>query len=313
MSVASKTFAGNLLAELGISVVFEDKCGDEGTRENPSPFPWVRRLENGEEHDLTESEATEEFRLWLQNEWLGTESLFSIKQVTGVRLPELRTDKFSTSGMSDFCVLEKNDEKKVQKSSLLQAAFGIIEIKKKSVALKDPQMQLQLVALSRINTFGKGVVLLGTDGDSKWCILRFSKYNEVAVQYFNHGRKCLEEYESLLSNVKERRTELANAEEQDVANKRARLSAIPEDGAVFHRMAQGHLTGLPNAAAAIEEEQDLSGFVDVLDDERDKAIETELYLRRLANCLGDMAGGKDHRPVLPEWSLAKNRIPSYYS
>jgi hypothetical protein len=130
---------------------------------------------------------------------------------------------------------------------------------------------------------------------------------------FRLGRKCLEEYESLLSNVKERRTELANAEEQDVANKRARLSAIPEDGAVFHRMAQGHLTGLPNAAAAIEEEQDLSGFVDVLDDERNKAIETELYLRRLANFLGDMAGGEDHRPVLPEWSLAKNRIPSYYS
>ena len=61
------------------------------------------------------------------------------------------------------------------------------------------------------------------------------------------------------------------------------------------------------------DEQDLSGF-GVDDDERDRAIRSEMYLRRLAVAvaLGERAGGEEHRPEVPWWALAENKIPDYY-
>jgi hypothetical protein len=190
---------------------------------------------------------------------------------------------------------------------LLPYAMGIIEIKRLSAKLKIPQMLLEVVALATINRYQKAVALLGTDGNKKWCLVHFTKYNEVALQYFRNGRKCLEEYGRMLSDISDRKEELAKAELDKLFNKKPRLLSIHE--ARFPpRGSLGRHMGLLAASA----EQNLSGFEDEENDARDKAIEDENYLRRLADSLGDMAGGSEHRPELPAWALAKNRISSYY-
>jgi hypothetical protein len=195
-----------------------------------------------------------------------------------------------------------------QLAACLPAAFGIVEIKRLSARLNVSQLQLQLVAASLISRFQKGVVLLGTDGNNKWCTVRFSKHNEIALQYYRSGSKCLEEFENLLTDIGGRQEELVRAEQEEMSNKKPRFSSIPEDSPGLHGSAHGPMLGQSAAS-----EQDLSGFEDGKNDTRDKAIEDENYLRRLAEVLGDLAGGSDRRPEIPEWALAKNRIPSYYS
>jgi hypothetical protein len=131
----------------------------------------------------------------------------------------------------------------------------------------------------------------------------FTKYNKVSLQYFNHGRKCLEEYESLLSSIMGRMEALAKAALEEQPSKKQRLSSIPEDSSPPHGGMEGHLMGLSVASG---EEQDLTGFKDGENDTRDKAIEDENFLHHLAEALGDMAGVDDHCPTVHEWALAKN-------
>ena len=62
-------------------------------------------------------------------------------------------------------------------------------------------------------------------------IVHFTKNNEVSLQYFTNGRKCFEEYESLLSGIRERKEELAKVELEKLSNKKPRLSSsvVPGD------------------------------------------------------------------------------------
>jgi hypothetical protein len=117
----------------------------------------------------------------------------------------------------------------------------------------------------------------------------------------------------MLSGITGRTEELANAELEELSNKKPRLSSMPEDGSPPRGSMEGASMRLSVASVAHKAEQDLTGFEDGENDARDKAIEDEHYLRRLAEALGDLAGGDEHRPELPEWALAKNKIPSYYS
>ena len=72
------------------------------------------------------------------------------------------------------------------------------------------------------------------------------------------------------------------------------------------------LESSPLTAPVFGQEQDLCGFEGQLDDSRDRAIENELFLRRLVDYLSDLSGGEE-RPEVPEWALARNTCHSYYS
>ena len=57
-----------------------------------------------------------------------------------------------------------------------------------------------------------------------------------------------------------------------------------------------------------ENDQDLSSF-DLGEDKKQKAVENEAMLHRLAYYLGDLYG---ERPVVPDWARAATTCPNYY-
>jgi len=317
MSEASIPFATDLLNPLGIGFVTAEVCTETGEKDDADPFDWMKEFADGSISERNEVEATPDFRDWLQKEWLGNDSSWSVELVTGESLPKIKASGKSATGKADLCVGGKLEMQTLTqaKTEHLPNSWGIVEIKRRSAILKTPQMLLEVVALACISRYRKGVALLGTDGNDKWCIVHFTKYNEVSQQYFRHGRKCLEEYENMLSGINGRKEELAKAELAELSDHTQRLSSVPEDSYPPRRSIDcpSMRLSVANASASGRAEQDLTGFEDGENGTRDKAIENENFLRRLAEALGDLAGGNDHRPKLPEWALAKNRIPSYYS
>jgi hypothetical protein len=316
MSEASFQFATDLLFQRGIRVVSKAPCSETVKGVAIIPFNWMIATTDGRVLERTEVEATPDFRDWLQKEWLGNEeSSWSIERVTGESLPKVQAGDKSATGKADLCVGDKVEMGVVAQNQAprLPHCCGIVEIKRSSANSKPAQMVLEVVSLSLVSRFQKGVVLLGTDGCAKWCIVHFSKHNEVSQQYFSNGRRCLAEYESMLHSSFERGEELTNAELEEMSSKKPKFSSVPENAPLSHGGMEDPATRLSVASAARGAEQDLTGFEDVENDMRDKAIEVENFLRRLAETLGDLAGGGDeHRPTLPEWALAKNRIPSYF-
>jgi hypothetical protein len=131
------------------------------------------------------------------------------------------------------------------------------------------------------------------------------QYNKVSLQFFRNGRKCLEEYESMLSGTSGQTEELAKAELEELSNKKPRLSSTPEDSSP----PRGLSMGFSVANAARRAEQDLTGFEDGDNDARDKAIGNQNFLHRLAEALGDLAGGSEHRQEhhTARSSMAPNR------
>jgi hypothetical protein len=312
MSEASLYFATELLDQLGIGFVQIATSTEIDEKADLNPFNWWNELADGSQIERKEAEATSDFRNWLQKEWLDNMSPWSVELVIGESLPKVKANGKSSTGKTDLCVglkLEMQTLTECQ-AELLPGAMGVVEIKRFSAKLKIPQMLLEVVALAKTSRYGKAVALLGTDGNNKWCLVHFAKHNEISFQYFRKGKKCLEEYGKMLSGISDRKEELAKAtKSEEVSNKRPRLSCIPE----ARSPPRGNIEGPSLGLSAANVEQDLSGFEDIANCSRDKAIEDEYFLRRLADALGDLAGGSEHRPELPAWALAKNRIPSYYS
>lgn len=111
---------------------------------------------------------------------------------------------------------------------------------------------------------------------------------------YSDGRQCLNEFESLLQSIGTRSAKLQSS-------KRAKLAPVSEEQA---------LTGISSPGYASLPGADGAGGSQVA---VDKAIENEALLHRLANALAESPLSEGVRPSLPEWSLAKNVVPSYYS
>jgi hypothetical protein len=127
----------------------------------------------------------------------------------------------------------------------------------------------------------------------------------ISHRVYSSGRKCLEDFQCLLSSIEDRVKEMNR--------KRIKLLSIPERGGNARGADVGAVLGSSPVAAPVSgQEQDLCGFEGQLDESRDRAIENELFLRRLAEYLGDLSGGEE-RPEVPEWALARNTCHSYYS
>ena len=140
-------------------------------------------------------------------------------------------------------------------------------------------------------------MLLGTDGNEKWYLLHFEAFNGMSLTQYIDGRQCLNEFESLLKSLKTRGAKL-----RDI--KRANLAPVSEDKLEVEQ----NLTGVSSP-----------GYTSLLADGAregqeavDKAIENEAVLHHLANALAKSPLSDGVRPSIPEWSLAKNVVPSYY-
>ena len=306
MSQASGDFAADLLLGRGITCEAEMSCDERGTREEPTPFVWTYILKDASTVQQNEHQATQDVKEWALKSF-GAEFPFYIEKVTGENLPKIDGNHKSATGKSDLCVGNKTDFELYKRNgfSLFDQAMGLIEIKTDQYPLKIPQMQLQLASLSTRSRFGWGVVLMGTDGNSKWTIFRFSQHNTISHRVYSSGRKCLEDFQCLLSSIEDRVKEMNR--------KRIKLQSIRERGANARGADMGAaLESSPIAAPVFGQEQDLCGFEGQLDNSRDRAIENELFLHRLAEYLGDLSGDEE-RPEVPKWALAGNTCHSYYS
>lgn len=306
MSQASGDFASDLLLGRGITCQAETSCEERGICEDLTPFVWTNEMKDASTVQRSEHQATQDVKDWLLKAF-GAEFPFYIERVTGEHLPKIDGNHKSATGKSDLCVGYKTDFElyKLNGNSLFEQAMGLIEIKTNQYPLKIPQMQLQIASLSTCSRFKRGVVLMGTDGNSKWAIFHFSQHNTISHRVYSSGRKCLEDFQCLLSSIEDRVKEMNS--------KRIKLQSIPERVANARGAGMSEVLGSSLVAAPVSgQEQDLCGFEGQLNESRDRAIENELFLRRLAEYLGDLSGGEEY-PEVPEWAIARNTCHSYYS
>jgi hypothetical protein len=80
----------------------------------------------------------------------------------------------------------------------------LVELKAGHAALNPGQLLLQLVSLAMVSGTHQGVVVLGTDCATKWRLLHFSDYNKIVVQPYKHGKKCIADFKSLISEGRAR-------------------------------------------------------------------------------------------------------------
>jgi len=135
---------------------------------------------------------------------------------------------------------------------------------------------------------------MGTDGNSKWYLLHFNAENYITLTQYADGRQCLNDFETLLKSTSARAATLNSS-------KRPKLTTVAEEEL------EQDLSGFPKTEVA-----SLSGK-DGGQDAVDKAMENEAFLHRLANVLAESPLSNGVRPTIPDWALAKNKVPTYYS
>ena len=119
----------------------------------------------------------------------------------------------------------------------------------------------------------------------------------MLLTQYRDGRQCLNVLESLLKSTEARAAKLQST-------KRAKLASVPEEPLQQDLSGVSHpdISSLPGTDG-----------VDGGQEAVDKAMENEAFLHRLANALAQSPLSDGVRPSLPEWSLARNTVPSYYA
>jgi hypothetical protein len=167
-------------------------------------------------------------------------------------------------------------------------------------------MLLELAAFSRESLYQQATILLGTDCNDEWYLAHFETVNIMCVSQYTFGRKCLDDFESLLTSIESRKKDLELELEEQHA-KRAKLDPGQEDK-LDATVEDQNLDGFSQAGMApFLEMGEGSSQAEI-----DKALETEAELHRLANALFKSPLSDGVRPTVPEWALARNKVPSYY-
>jgi len=272
MSKAGIDFARSLLQELNLNYTV---CPVNETRDGAlDVYPW------GEKE--SEEQGQPGCKAMLEKEVLPFEvdedMPLGFFDVRNRALSELKGGKYKSNGFSDLALGHASSiEHAMQhnKDLVLCYADALVELKTDKSELKQGQLLLQLVSGSVLSNKKKGVVVLGTDCATKWRLLHFTDHNQISVQPYRHGKKCLEDFKKLVETGKERSKLVSPL-----------LQSIPED-----------------AQLRLEE----FGFVDT---ESDKAIDREDYLNKVANALGSVFR-ESEAPIVPQWARATSS-PEYY-
>ena len=156
---------------------------------------------------------------------------------------------------------------------------ALVELKTGKADLKSGQLLLQLVSLSMISEKGQGVVIMGTDCVTKWLLVYFSGHNSIVVHPYSHGKKCVADFKTLITE----------------STARLKHNTVPEK-----------LVGIGEGDVP---DVDMTEFGLKVTD-RDKAIEREAKLRKLAGVLGSLF---DEAVAVPSWARASETCPSYYT
>jgi len=285
MSKASTQFAQDLVAGLGILVKLEDVNKEAGDIAEPPAYSWTRKTIDGDTVKIGEHQGTPGARNWFRANFLSRDLekegyVFTV--VTGHYLPKLTAGGLAASGKGDMVIGNKTSMQYAD--SVYEQAAGLIELKTDEYPIKVGQMILELTAFSMISRFGRGVVLLASDCNTKWRLVWFQDYNTICRRNYVSCRKCWMDFQEMIKKAEERSAAM-------VPPKKKRLTVVKED--------------------ETEEivDQDLGGFSHFEDDAKQKAVENEAILHQLSNFLGSLYG---ERPVVPAWAQAKNVCPDYY-
>jgi hypothetical protein len=286
MSKASTQWAQELVGAMGIVVKTQAPNQDTvpNTKEPPA-YNWRVLTAVGTTVKIGENQATPSARDWFQTHFLSRDELQSkgyiCKVVTGHDLPKLEAGGKSSSGKGDMVIGKAKDI--ALADNVYEQAPGLIELKTDEYPIKVGQVILELTAFSRASRFERGVVLLASDCNTKWCLAWFQDYNTICRRKYYSGRKCWMDFKELLLKADERATQMEPP-------RKKRLAMLKEgDGS--------------------DDDQNLDGF-EGAPGRKQSAVENEAFLNQLANYLGDLYG---ERPVVPEWAKAKNIVPDYYA
>ena len=97
-------------------------------------------------------------------------------------------------------------------------ALGAVEFKTNKQNLNFFQQVFELIALSRMSQFEKGVVLLGTDLNAKWQVLYFQEPNRILCCSYKCGTHAISQLKDLLISTSAR-IEKLNAVSQSTGQK----------------------------------------------------------------------------------------------
>lgn len=304
MSKANTEFATDLLTGLSISWRATDANMIVGVGSAIGNFEWDQTLLKGGKAKISENDGTPAALEWLfgkLEQGLAVDGkVLGIRDVKGKKLAPIKADLKCANGKSDGCVAEESKLVLCERTqeSFYTYGMALVEMKTNRRPMNKAQMLLQLAAFSRQSTWGQSTVLLGTDGNEKWYLIKFEAFNSMSLTQFKDGRQCLNEFESLLKSLETRGAKLRNS-------KRAKLAPVLERQLEVEQ----NLTGLSPPGYASLPGTDGAG---ANQEAVDKAIENEAVLHRLANALAESPLSDGVRPSLPEWSLAKSVVPSYY-
>ena len=305
MSKANTEFATDLLTGLSISWRNAYANMNVGVGSVVGNFEWEQALLTGGTGKLSENDGTPSALKWLfgkLDQALAVDGKkLGIRDVKGKKLAPIKADRKVANGKSDGCVAEESILALCERSqeSFYTYGMALVEMKTDRTPMNKAQMLLQLAAFSRESVWGQSTILLGTDGNTKWYLVQFEALNSMLITQYVDGRECLNEFESLLKSLKTREAKLRDS-------KRAKLAPVLEE----QFQSEHHLPGASTPGTASLAWTDGAGEGQ---DAVDKAIENEALLHRLANALAESPLSDGVRPSLPEWSLAKNVVPSYYT
>mmetsp|Transcript_8088 Transcript_8088/g.13873 ORF Transcript_8088/g.13873 Transcript_8088/m.13873 type:complete len:365 (-) Transcript_8088:99-1193(-) len=205
MSEASRDFTNKLLRDKGVAFKMLPICLDVlDDAFSDRLYKWG---DNEQEKDgLPGCQAI------LQRELLPLKSdgeNLGIFDVRSLALPEVHGEKQKSNGYSDLAI---GDLATLSLPNTRDFAFGLsvalIELKTAKAPLKNGQLLLQLISFSSISNAEQGVVVLGTDCATKWRLVYFTKFNEITIQQYVCGKKCLDDLSSLIESSAERKRSL---------------------------------------------------------------------------------------------------------
>ena len=206
MSVATQDFTRELLGAKGIIFKTLPVCTEVlDTTFSDRIYNWEEMQDEKDGQPGCKSMLERELLpLSLDGRTLG------IFDVRGLALPEVHEGKRKSNGFSDLAI---GDLESLLLPDTRDLTFGLsaalIELKTGKAALKQGQLLLQLVSFSMISNAQKGVVILGTDCATKWRLVYFTKSNEITIQQYTCGKKCLDDLSELIQGSTEKGVALA--------------------------------------------------------------------------------------------------------
>ena len=205
MSTASTQFAQDLVAGLGILVKLEDVNKEAGDIAEPTAYSWTRKTIDGDTVKNGEHQGTRGARNWFRTNFLSPDlekEGYVCTVVTGHYLPMLTAGGLAASGKGDMVIGNKTSMQYAD--SVCEQAAGLIELKTDEYPIKVGQMILELTAFSMISRFGRAVVLLASDCNTKWRLVWFQDYITICRRNYVSGRKCWMNFQEMIKKAEER-------------------------------------------------------------------------------------------------------------